>query len=260
MRKLKAYLATFTKYRGLIAQLVSRDLKTKYRRSILGFLWSLLNPLLTMLVLTMAFSFIMGNKTPNYHLHVLTGLLVYNFFSESTTLAMNSIVSNSTLINKVYIPKYVFPVSKIVFSFVNMLISLVAVIVVALFSGIPVTWSWLLLPLPLLYTAVFALGLGMFLSAITVFFRDILHLYGVLLQAWMYLTPIIYPMSQAPQLISFMKFNPLFHYVGYVRELLIGGTVPGLKANAVCLGIGLVALLIGVVVFYKKQDRFILYT
>ena len=149
----------------------------------------------------------------HYAVYVLTGQLIYNFFSEATTLCMSSIVSNGSLIRKVYIPKYIFPLSKVAFSFVNMCFSLLAVVIMLLIDGVPVTWNILLFPLPLIYISIFALGVGLLLAALTVFFRDIMHLYSVVLQAWMYLTPIIYPIKQVSGsfVAEIMKFNPMYH-------------------------------------------------
>ena len=261
MKKLKGYIETFGRYKGLLMQLVSRDLKIKYRRSVLGYLWSLLNPLLMMLVLAAVFGALLRPNIPNFTIYLLTGQVMFNFFSESTNLAMGSIVSSASLIRKVYIPKYLFPLSKIAFSFVNLLFSLLAVVLMLIITQTPITWTILAFPLPLIYMAIFATGMGMLLSALTVFFRDIMHLYGVLLQAWMYLTPIIYDLAIIPEEYQFlMNANPLYHYVTCFREIVMNGTFPGLKTHLYCLFFALVALIIGVWVFYKKQDRFILYT
>ena len=263
MNRIKAILHGFQKYKGLVVQLVGRDLKTKYRRSVLGILWSLLNPLLMMLVIATVFSQIMRNSIEHFAAYVLTGQVIFNFFSESTSNSMNSIILNAPLIRKVYIPKYIFPLSKIAFSFVNMLFSLLAVLIVLLIQGVPLSWTILAFPIPLLYITLFAMGVGLFLSAVTVFFRDIAHLWSVILQAWMYLTPIIYSVdmfSNVGFLTTIMRFNPLYYYVTYFREVVMYGNIPGLEFNLICLGIGLAAVALGTFVFYRKQDQFILYT
>ncbi|MGI6169708.1 MAG: ABC transporter permease [Christensenellales bacterium] len=258
--KFKAHLTTLHSYRGLAKELVSRDLKTKYRRSFLGYLWSLLNPLLMMLVIATVFSRVLDIRIENFTIYLLTGQVIFNFFSESTTFAMGSIINNGPLIRKVYVPKYLFPASKVLSSFVGLVFSLLAVVIMLIITQTPITWAILLFPLPLLYILVFSMGVGLLLSAITVFFRDIMHLYSVVLQAWMYATPIIYPVEMLGSLAPLMKYNPMFHYVECFRSIVMYGTLPSLERNLFCIGFSLLMLVIGIVVFYRKQDRFILFT
>lgn len=260
MKKIYQHIQTFKKYRGLIFELVSRDLKTKYRRSVLGLVWSLLNPLLMMFIIAAVFSTILDIRIENFAIYLLTGQVIFNFFSESTSLAMISITSNASLIQKVYVPKYIFPLSKIAYSFVNLLFSLIAIVIMLIVTGLTPTVSILAFPLPLLYITIFAAGVGLILASLTVFFRDIMHLYGVLLQAWMYLTPIIYPITALSEnLQSLMNYNPLYHYIDLFRRMVMYGNIADLRAHLICIVCSIVTFIIGMIVFYRKQDKFILY-
>ena len=248
------------KYRFLIKQLVDRDFKAKYKRSILGVLWSFLNPLLNMLVQYVVFSNMFKFDIPNFPVYLLCGNVVFSYFSESCGMALTSIVGNAGLITKVYVPKYIYPLTRIMSSMVNLLISLIPLFVVALLSGLVPTKAYLLLPVPLLCLAMFCLGLGMLLAAAMVFFRDIQFLWGVLTTIWMYLTPIFYPVSTLPEAVqTVVKMNPLYFYVTFVRTCVINGISPEPVMYAQCALMGLGMLLIGAFVFKRSQDKFVLY-
>ena len=257
---MKVYLESFYKYRFLIKSLVSRDLKVKYRRSVLGYLWSVLNPLLMMVVLTTVFQNVFRSNIEYFPVYYLTGALIFNFFSEATTGAMISIIGSSSLIKKVYIPKYIFPLEKCLFSFVNMIFSLAAVLIIIIGMQMPVTVTALLFLVPMFYTLLYSIGLGLILASLTVFFRDLGHLYGVLVLAWQYLTPVIYPIEILPDSVQrLMWINPLYYYVSYFRQIIMYGSIPDLRTNIICLTYGIVTILIGLLVFKKLQDKFILY-
>lgn len=260
---MKGHILTFKKYRYLLENLISRDLKVKYRRSVLGFLWSILNPLLMMLVITTVFQHVMRFDTSqisDFTIFYLTGSLIFNFVSESTTTAMTAIVSASSLIKKVYIPKYIFPLEKTLFSFVNLLFSLIALVIMMIIRRTPISWTIVLFPIPLIYVLIFCIGLGMILSTLNVFFRDTVYLYTVWVTAWMYLTPVIYSVTMLPEWMRpIMKINPLYHYITYFRNVVMDGIVPDLKANLICIGSALIVLLLGIIIFKKKQDKFILF-
>ncbi len=259
-KNLKIYFGALKKYRFLLEDMVTRDIKLKYRRSVIGLLWSILNPLLMMVVITAVFQNLFRFEIENFAVYYLTGWVVYNFVTEATSGAMTSIIGASALIRKVYIPKYIFPMQKCVFSFVNMLFSLVALFVVMLVLQVKITWYVLLIPIPLVLALVFAIGLGMILSTVAVFFRDMIHLYGIFTMVWMYLTPIIYPEEILVGVMqTIMKLNPLYYYVDYFRQLTLYGTLPNIESLAIMLFCSIVTLLLGIVVFKKKQDRFILF-
>ena len=248
------------KYRFLIRQLVDRDFKAKYKRSILGVFWSFLNPLLNMLVQYVVFSNMFKFDIPNFPVYLLCGNVVFSYFSEACGMSLTSIVGNAGLITKVYVPKYIYPLTRIMSSMVNLLISLIPLVAVALFSGLLPTKAYFLLPFPLLCLALFCLGLGMLLASAMVFFRDVQFLWGVLTTIWMYLTPIFYPISALPEEIqAIVKMNPLYFYVTFVRTCILDGVSPEPLMYAQCAVIGLVMLAVGAFVFKKTQDKFVLY-
>lgn len=247
-------------YKPLMYELVIRDLKIKYRRSFLGYLWSLLNPLMMMTIMTLVFSYMFRFDIPNYPLYLICGQTLWTFFNESTTAAMQSVLANSSLIRKVYIPKYIFPISRVLSSFVTMSFSLVAILIVMLVTGVPFTWKLLLLPIPLAFFLVFSMGIGMVLSAVVVYFRDVLHLYTVATMAWMYVTPIFYPISALPEKIAFLiRFNPIYHYITFFRELVLLGTFPGAEIWIGTCVSSVTVFAAGLLVFRKLQKNFILY-
>ena len=254
-------LSVFVKYRNLIGQLVSRDIKTKYRRSILGLLWTVLNPLLMMTVLSIVFSYFFSRygNIENFPVYLLCGQLIFNFFNESTSIAMGSIVHSGELIKKVYVPKYLFPVSKVLSSGVNLLSSMVALVIVMIVTRARVTPTVLLAVFPLLYVLLFSTGVSLFLSAAAVSFRDLMHLYSVITTAWMYLTPVIYPMSMLPDwLTGFVMLNPITNIVLMFRNVMLNNTFFGWKSLFVAVVETGIMLAIGFWVFYKNQDNFIL--
>lgn len=192
------------RYIPLLSELIKRDLKIKYRRSFLGYLWSLMNPLLMMWILTLVFSYVFRFDIANYPLYLITGQIVFNFFSESTTIAMSSIINNAALLKKVYLPKVVFPLASIASSFVNMLFSLTAIFIVMLATDVRFSSTLIILPIGLLLLFVFSVGVGLVVSALAVYFRDLFHLYSVLLTALSFATPIFYPVNIIPEDLQYI--------------------------------------------------------
>lgn len=253
-------IVAMQKYRFLIKQLVSRDFKAKYKRSILGVFWSFLNPLLTMIVQYIVFSNLFRFDIPYYPVYLLSGIIVFNYFSEACGMALTSIIGNATLITKVYVPKYIYPLTRILSSLVNLLISMIPLIIVTMLSGLHPTKAYLLIPFMLVCLAMFCLGLGMLLSAAMVFFRDIQFLWGVLTMIWMYLTPIFYPESILPeQVVWVLKINPLYYFINFLRSCVIDGVSPEPVVYVQCFLISLCVLAAGAWVFKKSQDKFVLY-
>lgn len=244
----------------VLSTLVSKDFKLKYRRSVLGVLWSVLNPLLMMLVLTAVFSFMFRFNIPNYPLYLILGTILFNMMANSTSDAMTSIIDAAPLIKKIRVEKLIFPLEKVLFELVNFAISLVAVVLVMLYFQVAPTINILFLPLLLIYMVIFCTGLGMLLSSLAVFFRDTIHLWGVIITAWTYATPLFYPFEQLPPFLQpIMQFNPMYHYVTYFRDIAMNGVNPGAMENLVCLGMALVTFAIGLLVFRKTERKFILY-
>ena len=257
-------ISVFVKYRALIDQLVMRDIKTKYRRSVLGLVWTVLNPLLMMAVLSIVFSYFFSRygSIENFPVYLLCGQLIFNFFNESTSISMGSIIHSGELIKKVYVPKYLFPITKVLSSSVNLLSSVIALVIVMVVTRARVTPTVLLAVFPLLYVFLFSVGVSLFLAAAAVSFRDLLHLYGVLTTAWMYLTPVIYPMEileGAPKWVTLIvNINPLTAFIKIFRCVVLEGvTAPAVLHIQSLIWCG-IALLIGSFVFRKAQDTFIL--
>ncbi len=245
-----------------ITSLVSKDFKLKYRRSVLGVLWSILNPLLMMCVLVAVFSNFLkfGTSIENFPLYLILGNVLFSLMSDSTSSAMTSIMESAPLIKKIRISKIIFPLEKVLFQLVNFAISLIAVAAVMLYFQIVPSFSLLLMPVLLIYMLLFSLGLGLLLSALAVFFRDVCHLWGVVITAWCYATPLFYPFEILPEWMQAAEaFNPMYHYVTYFRDIAMSGVVPSLTENLVCLGIALITFVVGFLVFKANEKKFILY-
>ena len=248
-------------YRNLLQQLVERDVKLKYRRSFWGYLWSILNPLMIMMIMVIVFSNMFRFDIQDYPVYLIIGQTVFNFVSESTNQAMWSITGNASLLKKTYVPKYIFTLSKVTSSCVNMLFSLGAMLIVLLVCRVPLNWYMLFIPVIILQVYVFSTGIGLFLSQATVFFRDVQYIYAAFMTGWMYLTPIFYPINQLPEGIRWgiMTFNPLYSYITQFRTVVLMQQLPEwgmiLQGSLVALGV----LIVGTLCFMKNQDRFILY-
>ena len=248
------------KYRFLIHQLVARDFKTKYKRSILGVFWSFLNPLLTMCVQYFVFSTIFKNNIQNFAVYLLIGVVMFNFFSEACGMALTSILGNAGLITKVYMPKYIYPLTRVMSSMVNLGISLIPLFLVCLATGVHFQKSVVLALYFMMCLVIFCLGLGMLLSTSMVFFRDTQFLWGVLSMMWMYATPIFYPESILPENFRWvLRINPLYHFLKNTRICILDGISPEPFVYFQCFMIALAMLLVGALVFRKNQDKFVLY-
>ena len=258
---MKTKITSFWKYRFLLSNLINRDIKVKYRRSKLGILWSVLNPLMMMCVMTLVFSHFFRFDIENYAVYILSGQLMFNYFTESTNMAMESVIGYAPLIKKVYVPKYVFPLEKSCFAFVNMLFSMVALVVVMFVTGAPFHATFFLSIYPMLMLFFFSLGVGLFLSSSAIFFRDIIHLWSVFTTALMYASAIIYPVSmlEGSLMGDLIYLNPIFWYVDAFRQVAIYGNTLSIAHVAVCAGCAVVSMIVGAKVFKNGQDRFILY-
>ena len=262
---MKYRIKTFLKYQDLVRELVQRDLKLKYRRSFLGYLWSVLNPLLIMIVLTVVFSNIFNKSIENFPVYLFTGRMLYDFLKASTTNAMKSVTGNAALLKKVYIPKYIFTFAKVTSCMVDMVLSMGALIIVMIFTRAPFYPEFLLCPIVIVQVYLFCCGLGFFLAQMHVFFRDIEYIYSAVLTAWLYLTPMFYPIEALPQNLQYIvsHLNPMYSYVSQFRMLTLPGFVPVGISIMWLIIIGIVSaflmLIIGLWVFVKTQDKFILY-
>lgn len=261
MNTFKRRLEVFRRYRPLLEQLVMKDIKLKYRRSFLGYLWSILNPLLLMAIMVLVFSNMFRFDIKNYPVYLIIGQTVFNFVSEATNHAMWSITGNAALMKKTYVPKYIFTLSRVTSSFVNMLFALGAMLLVFIVCRVHFNIYMLLIPVILVQVYIFALGLGLFLAAGTVFFRDIQYIYSAFLTAWMYATPLFYPITQLPEKLQWIikHLNPMYTYITQFRTVVLNGTCADVRLIAYGFAISLIMMGFGTLVFMKSQDQFILY-
>jgi len=261
MKKLKKRILICYQYRSLFFELVTKDIKLKYRRSFLGYLWSILNPLLTMLVLVVVFSNMFRFDIENFPVYLIIGQTLFTAMNEATTMAIWSITGNAALIKKVYVPKYIFTVSRVASSFVNFLFSLAAMVFVFSWCRVSINIYFFWIPVIIVQIFLFSLGLGLFLAQAAVFFRDIQYIYGVITTTWMYLTPIFYPLSQLPKWLQngIRSYNPMYFYIQQFRCVVLEQRMPDVKWILFGFFAAGVALFIGFWSFERTQDRFILY-
>lgn len=249
----------------ILRQLVTKDFKLKYRRSVLGVLWSVLNPLLMMVVMSVVFSFLFSSNIENYPLYLIVGNITFSFMSDSTSAALTSFIAAAPLLKKVKVDKFVFPVQKVLFALVNFAFSLIAVAIVMLFFQVMPTWHFIWLPLCLFLLMLFCIGVGMAIGALSVFFRDIIHLWSVIIIAWTYLTPIFWDLSLlidkgAPHwIIMLVKINPMYNYLEFMRDIFLWQQNPTPTVLLMCIAWAIIALIIGIFVFKKTEHKFILY-
>lgn len=248
-------------YKDLVHELITRDLKLKYRRSFLGYLWSVLNPLLVMIVMAIVFSTMFRRNIENFPVYLFTGQILFNFMNQSTHQALSSINANGSLLKKTYVPKYIFTFAKVTSGLVDLVFSLGALIIVMLATGAHFSLYNLLFPFVLLQLYVFCLGLGMFLAQANVFFRDIQYIYNAVTTAWLYMTPIFYPIEMLSEEMQWVvkHLNPMYFYIGQFRDVIYYGRMPGHVIILAGCTTAILMLIIGIWSFLRNQDRFILY-
>ena len=275
-RTFSGWIKRFLQYWDLLVLLVQRDIKLKYRRSFLGYLWSVLNPLLSMLVMVIVFSTMFKRKIENFPVYLICGNILFSFMRESTNKAMTSVIENAALLKKANVPKYIFTLSKVTSSMVNFVLSLGALIIVMIATKVPFRFQNLLIVIPVTELYVFCVGLGMLLAALTVFFRDIKNIWGVVTLAWMYLTPIFYSLGSfyndnepnrnlaATALGLFIRrFNPMYMYIQQFRYFIIQNAdvwevpTPELVWRGALVAAAF--LIVGTLTFRKAKNKFILY-
>ncbi|MCM1157292.1 MAG: ABC transporter permease [Bacteroidales bacterium] len=257
----KVRFETFFHYTDLIKELVKKDLKLKYRRSFLGYLWSILNPLMIMIIMTIVFSTMFSRSIDNFAVYLISGRTIFEFVTHSTTQAMMSIRGNAALIKKVYIPKYVFPLAKITSSIVDCVFSMGALIIVMVFTRAPFTPYFFMIPFVIVQVYIFACGLGFFLAQAVVFFRDIQYIYSAVTTAWMYLTPLFYPLDRLPETVAWLvvHFNPCYSYVTQFRDCVYNAAFSEPWLVAAGWAWAILVFLFGLFTFKRSQDKFILY-
>ncbi|WP_409200096.1 ABC transporter permease [Methanobrevibacter sp. DSM 116169] len=252
-------LNNFSKHSFLLKELVKRDINGKYKDSTLGLFWSFLNPLLSMIVLTMVFSVLFSGMIENFPVYLLSGKLIFDLFANSTQGAMNSIKGNAEIIKKIYVPKYMFAIGIICSEFINFLISLLVLVLVMIVTQAPFHLSLIFAPIPIFFVLVLTTGVGLILATATTFFTDIKYLYGVLIMLLSFMTPLFYPIEIIPEqfLIAF-KLNPLYSGVASFRDVILNGTFPQTGPLIFLIITSILSLIIGIIVFKKYQDKFVL--
>ncbi|MDD6579580.1 MAG: ABC transporter permease [Lachnospiraceae bacterium] len=254
------FILTFVQYRFLSKQLIRRDFKAKYKRSVLGMLWSLLNPVFMMGIQYYVFSTIFKNNVEYYGVYLLLGVICFNYFSEVCNASLASIVINAGLINKVYVPKYLYTVTKSVSALINFALSMVPLIVLVVISKIPLKIEMLLAMYGVIFLVIFCMGMGLILASIMVFFRDTQFLWGLFSMIIMYATPIFYTEDILPDNLRFIfNINPLYHILKIIRTSILQGASADPIEYIYAGIISGIVLLIGTVIFKKTQDKFILY-
>lgn len=260
MKKIGTYAKGLYNYRYLLQVMIKRDIKNKYKGSYLGILWSLLNPLLQMIVLTIIFSTLFSRDIKNFALYMISGRILFDFFSTTTTMAIRSLTSTSALIKKVYFPKYIIPLSKVSSNFIVFLISLIDLVLVMVVTGAPLTSAVLIAPLYLFIFLVFTLGVSLLLSTVAVFFRDIEHLYGIVMMTLMYFSAIFYPADILPSKYKILlAMNPMFQFIEGFRSCVYYNIGISYMNLIICSSWAVTALIVGLICFKKNQDKFILH-
>ena len=245
------------RYRDLLRLLVSNSIKTRYKRSALGVIWTLLNPLLTTIVLSIAFAQLFRFQIENYTIYLLIGLIFWGFFSQSTTQAMSTLIWGSSLIKRIYIPRTIFAISVLGNALINFLLTMIPLAVIMLFTHHPFTLALLWLPLAILLFTMFTLGLSLLLSTLAVYFVDVVDLYGILMTVWFYLTPVIYPLEIVPdQFAAWVALNPMTFMLDLFRSIIYTGESPALQTWGIAAGLAVVTLGLGWLFFTRRANDF----
>ena len=259
MNKLFYYFNDFLKFRFLLEELVRRDLVVKYKRSVLGILWSILQPLFIMSVMVIVFSQLFKSNVPYYSIYVLIGKIMWDLFSQTTTFGMNAIIDSSDLLKKIYIPKYIFPLSKSIYAVINCFLSMIGLFALLILLKVPLSFNIFFIIFPIMYMFLFSLGLAYFLSTYTVFFRDISYLFDIISVAWMYLSALFYTPDILREYSYLLYFNPVYRCIEMFRDIVLYQKIPTIENHIINLLIGLLTLFLGLYVLKRNQDKFILY-
>lgn len=260
MNKIKNYLKSLYDYRYLLKIMIKRDIQNKYKGSYLGILWSLFNPLLQMIVLTIIFSTLFARDIENFALYMISGRILFDFFSMTTTMSIRSLTGTASLVKKIYFPKYIITLSRVISNFIIFLISLLDLVLVIVLTKATISWYIIFIPIYLILFFVFTLGVSLILSTVAVFFRDIEHLYGIVVMILMYFSAIFYPVEILPiKYELLLKLNPLYQFILGFRSCIYYNNGILLDNFLSCLIWSILSIVAGIVLFKKNQDKFILY-
>ncbi len=241
----------------LLANLVRRDLTVRYKRSTIGFFWTMLNPMLLMIIFTIVFSTVFRFDVEYYPVYFLSEYLVFGFFTQTTVQSMTSLAWNGALMKRVRVPKSVFAISTTISGLVNLVLAYVPLFVIMLVLGAPISPAVLFLPVAFLIIGVFTLGVSLILSALAVYFEDVSHMYGVATVGLLYLTPIIYPIGIIPaRFLWLIRANPLTHLFKLARDPIYSGTLPAAHVVVASIVAATIAIVVGWVLFHRLARGF----
>jgi ABC-type polysaccharide/polyol phosphate export permease len=250
----------FRKYLPLLREMIKRDFRMKYKRSYLGILWTLLDPLLHMLVILLVFSQLFARDIQYFAAYVLTGRIIFQFFSQATNFCLGSVTGGKLYVTSVKMPLFMLPLSKTVSALINESLALICLLFVLVITRVELHVTALLFPIPLFYIFIFSFGFGMALASWNVFFHDTQHLYGAFSTLLWFATPIFWHIDIIPEnLIWLIKLNPAYHFVTMFRAMVINGQMPDFSDHLICITFCAAALIIGTTVFNKTKNRFILH-
>lgn len=253
-------LMRLRQHQFLFQELVKRDFTKKYKRTILGMAWSILSPLMSLLIMWLVFGKLLGNNVNHYAIYLFAGQLVFSYFSDATNLGMSSLVGNAGIFTKINIPKYLFLFSQNVSSLINFGLTLLIFFIFTAFDSIPFTWKFFLLLYPIFCLIVFNLGIGLILSALFVFFRDMQYLWGILTQLLMWLSAIFYTIDSYSWTVQCLfLLNPIYLYIRYFRKIVIDGVIPSLEFHLLAAAYALIAFAVGAFMYKKYNQEFMYY-
>ncbi len=258
--KIISYANKIKQNQFLFEELVKRDFKRRYARTTLGMAWSILNPLLQLLVMRLVFTHFFGRGTPHYTTFLFSGMVIFNYFSESTNEGMTSIVDNSAIFTKINVPKYLFLFAKSIQSTINFLLILVVFFIFCLFDHVTFTWKFLLLLYPIILIVFFNIGTSLVLSAIYVFFRDMRYFWSVFLMLLQYVSAIFYQIDTFSDSIQKVFYiNPVYLYIRYFRKIVIEAEIPSLAFHVLMLAEAIFIFITGILVYRKYNLKFLYY-
>lgn len=251
---------TLKKHQFLLEELVKRDFKKKYKRSILGMGWSILSPLLMLLVMSLVFTRFFGRGMEHYTIYLFCGNLIFAYFNESATQGMSALMSNASIFSKINVPKYLFLLSKNAQTLINFALTLAVFFLFCIIDGVTFWWGFVMLVVPIFCLALFNIGLGMILSAMFVFFRDIQYLWTIFSQLLMYMSAIFYTVDGYPEWVQRVFYlNPIYVFITYFRKIVLGGEIPSLLYHAWMMGYSLIVVGIGALIYKKNNHKFLYY-
>ena len=254
------FINKLKEHQFLFSELVKRDFKKKYKNSYLGMLWCVLSPLCSLLIMCLVFTHFFGKTQPHFMIYIFCGNIVFSFFTDSSNGGMRSLLENASIFTKINVPKCLFLFSRNISSIINFGLSLIIFFIFCIIDGINFTWCFFMLPIPILCMIIFNLGVGLILSALFLFFRDMQYLWGIFTQLLMYMSAIFYTVSSFPETVQkLFLINPVYVYIKYFRLIVIDNTIPSFQYHLLAIGYAFAAFAIGALIYRKNRHKFIYY-